>query len=309
MLILTKFCHNFITWNVTLAVPSTDLLTLQLHALFKLNSGLAADKALFNLQLVATHISFMLSHNSEEPVCGFTPFVYYAFNFYFGGERLYLICQVPFFSLKNLPQCEFYLYYIHFSNFVVWISYVSLSLCIGLPIIICHNFATELCITKGQEGYVYGWKSAIGSKKQCILDTLFVKLKNPPLPVQFNGLPENVVLITASTNVVKAALLKDTGVQISRTQVQVLVNFSMTDFGSQGKTHPNNVVDLNNLLIYQSYYTALSRSATAQSTVILQGFDLHKITGYASGALCQEFHELELLDEITALNYNKIACR
>src|ERR1700678_211742 len=181
----------------------------------------------------------------------------------------------------------------------------KLSLCIGLPIMIRHNFATELCITKGQEGYVYGWQSTIGSKKQRILDTLFVKLKNPPSPVQFNGLPENVVPITASTNVVKAALLKDAAVQISRTQVEVLVKFSMTDFGSQGKTCPNNPVDLNNLLTHQSYYTALSRSDTAQGTVILQGFDPHKITGYASGALCQEFRELELLDEITALNYSK----
>ena len=168
-----------------------------------------------------------------------------------------------------------------------------------------HNFATELCITKGQEGYVYGWQSTVGSKKQRILDTLFVKLKNPPSPVQFDGLPKNVVPITASTKVVKAALLKDTAVQISRTQVKVLVKFSMTDYGSQGKTHPNNVVDLNNLLIHQSYYTALSRSATAQGTIILQGFDPQKITGYASGALCQEFRELELLDEITALNFSK----
>ena len=104
---------------------------------------------------------------------------------------------------------------------------------------------------------------------------------------------------------VKAALLKDAAVQISRTQVEILVNFSMTDFGSQGKTRPNNPVDLNNLPTHQSYYTALSRSATAQGTVILQGFDPHKITGYASGILHQEFHELELLDEITALNYNK----
>jgi hypothetical protein len=79
----------------------------------------------------------------------------------------------------------------------------------------------------------------------------------------------------------------------------------MTDSGSQGKTHPNNVVDLNNLLTHQPYYTALSRSATAQGTVILQGFDPHKITGCASGALCQEFCELELLDGITALNYSK----
>ena len=142
-------------------------------------------------------------------------------------------------------------------------------------------------------------------KKQCVLDTLFVKLKNPPSPVQINGLPDNVIPITASTNVVRAALLKDTAVWISRTQVEVLVNFSMTDFGSQRKTHPNNPVDLNNLLTHQSYYTALSRSATAQDIVILQGFDPHKIIGYVSGALHQEFCELELLDEITALNYNK----
>ena len=104
---------------------------------------------------------------------------------------------------------------------------------------------------------------------------------------------------------VKAALSKDTAVQISRTQVEVLVNFSMTDFGSQGKTPPNNVVDLNNLLTHQSYYTVLSRSATAKGTIILQGFDPHKITGHASGALHQEFCELELLDEITTLNYNR----
>ena len=76
---------------------------------------------------------------------------------------------------------------------------------------------------------------------------------------------------------------------------QVLVKFSITDYGSQGKTCPNNVVDLNNLLTHQSYYTALSRSATAKGTIILQGFDPHKITGYASGALSQEICELQIV--------------
>ena len=101
------------------------------------------------------------------------------------------------------------------------------------------------------------------------------------------------------------AALEDAAIQISRTQVEILVNFSMTNFASHGKTCPNNVVDLNNLLTHQSYYTALSRSATAKDTIILQGFDPRKITGYVSGALHQEFRELELLDEITALNFNK----
>ena len=42
----------------------------------------------------------------------------------------------------------------------------KLSLCIDLPIMICHNFATELCITKGQEGYAHRCQSTIESKKQ-----------------------------------------------------------------------------------------------------------------------------------------------
>jgi hypothetical protein len=77
----------------------------------------------------------------------------------------------------------------------------------------------------------------------------------------------------------------------------------MTDFASQGKTRPFNVADLNNLSTHQAYYTALSRSATAGGTLILQGFDPRNITGGCSGALRQEFRELELLDEITLCRY------
>jgi hypothetical protein len=42
----------------------------------------------------------------------------------------------------------------------------------------------------------------------------------------------------------------------------------------------------------------LSRSSSAAGTIIIQGFDAKKITGGCSGALRQEFRELELLDEI-----------
>lgn len=73
---------------------------------------------------------------------------------------------------------------------------------------------------------------------------------------------------------------------------------------SQGKTRIKNPVDLSSARSHQSYYTALSRSATAAGTVILQGFDTYKITGGASGALRQEFRELEMLDDITTLRYN-----
>ena len=158
-------------------------------------------------------------------------------------------------------------------------------------------------MTRGQEGFVYGWQSKQGPNGQVMLDTLFVKLKDPPTLVEVPGLPENVVPVYPTTTNIIAALPTDEKFHISRTQVEVLVNFAMTDFASQGKTRPENPADLNNLKSHQSYYTALSRSATAEGTLILQGFDPRVITGGCSGALRQEFRELELLDEITRLRY------
>ena len=58
-----------------------------------------------------------------------------------------------------------------------------------------------------------------------------------------------------------------------------VAQLSMTEYTSQGKTIPQNPVNLSNCGCHQSYYTCLSRSATASGTVI------------------------ELLDEITKLRY------
>jgi hypothetical protein len=74
----------------------------------------------------------------------------------------------------------------------------------------------------------------------------------------------------------------------------------MTDYTSQGKTRPKDPVDLSSCRSHQSYYTCLSRSATASGTVIVQSFSPQLITSGASGYLRQE---LELLDEITKLRY------
>ena len=81
----------------------------------------------------------------------------------------------------------------------------------------------------------------------------------------------------------------------------------MTDYASQGKTRPNNPVHLNNCNGHQAVYTCLSRSSTAAGTIIVQAFSDSLITGGCTGYLRQEFRELDLLDEITALKYeNKI---
>ena len=80
----------------------------------------------------------------------------------------------------------------------------KLSLCLGLPVMIRHNYATEICMTRGQEGYVVGWQSKIGTKGQRTLDTLFIELKNPPAEVHIDGLPKNVVPLYPTTNSILA---------------------------------------------------------------------------------------------------------
>ena len=64
-------------------------------------------------------------------------------------------------------------------------------------------------MTRGQEGFVHGWQSKQGSNGQTVLDTLFVKLKNPPTCVNVPGLPENVVPVYPTTTNISAMLPND----------------------------------------------------------------------------------------------------
>ena len=179
----------------------------------------------------------------------------------------------------------------------------KLSLCIGMPVMLRNNDATELCITKGQEGTVAGWQSCLGPHGKLVLDTLFVRLTSPPHAVKLDGLPENVVPIPKMSHTIECTMKSDQIRKVEREQCCVLPNFSMTDYGSQGKTRPYNPVDLQHSNSHQSYYTCLSRSATAEGTLIVQSFQPSVITGGCSGWLRQEFRDLELLDEITRLQF------
>ncbi|EAU89805.2 hypothetical protein CC1G_09387 [Coprinopsis cinerea okayama7 len=164
-----------------------------------------------------------------------------------------------------------------------------LKICYGLPVMIRYNDATELCITKGQEGRVVGWDEGEGSHGKPILETLFVELIDPPSKVQIPRLTVNVVPIPKSSNRVECLMPNDSVVRVERTQVNILPNFSMTDYASQGKTRTYNVIDLTHCKNHQSYYTCVSRSASAAGTAILQGFDTEKITKGINGYLRQEF--------------------
>jgi len=172
-----------------------------------------------------------------------------------------------------------------------------------MPVIIRNNGATELHITKGQEGHVLKWQTGKGIHGQLVLNTLFIRLDKPAKTVKIDGLPEIVVPITRGSKNTECTFSSDLKEYIHRSQAWVLPNFAMTDYTSQGKTRLKNPVDLSNCQSHQSYYTCLSRSATSSGTVIVQSFSPQLITCGASGYLRQEFRELELLDEITKLRY------
>ena len=172
-----------------------------------------------------------------------------------------------------------------------------------MPVMIKVNEATECCVTNGAEAVVVGWTSHEITQEKQALDTLFVKLTAAPIPLQLDGLPENVVPLTHLNRKVKCKLPNGMLLEVNRDQVPVVPNFSMTDFASQGRTRPNNVCDLQNCRSHQSVYTCLSRGSTLKGTIIILPFDTSKFTGGISGSLRQEFRELELLDEITNCRY------
>lgn len=180
-----------------------------------------------------------------------------------------------------------------------------LGLCVGMPVLIRNNSATELGITNGQEAAVHAWQTALGMRGQPILDAVFVELIKPPAPVKLPGLPLNIVPILPTTNSqLLCSLRGGTKVLINRTQVEMLPNFAMTDFASQGKTRDFNVVDLQACRSHQSMYTALSRGTCAEGTILLRDFSPSIVMNGISGRQRQEFRELALLDEITDLRYN-----
>jgi hypothetical protein len=181
-----------------------------------------------------------------------------------------------------------------------------LRLCRGMPVIIRYNNATELCITRGQEARVVGWTysliPAFHDRKR--LEVLYVELTKPPHSVKLPNLPINVVPLTRMAQSVEARLPSDLYMTLSRSQVPVLPNFSMTDYSSQGKTRDFNVIDLKNCKNFQAAYTCLSRGTSVDGTLILHDFDDVKLTRSLDGELRQEFRELNYLDLITDMRYH-----
>ena len=181
----------------------------------------------------------------------------------------------------------------------------KLTLCIGMPVMIKYNEATECSVTNGADSVVVGWQSTYLYDVQA-LETLFVRLLKPKEVIQLEGLPVNVVPIRCSERQITCRLPDDSEISITRRQVPVIPNFAITDYVSQGKTRPLNIIDPKYLETYQSIYTALSRGSTSSGTVLLREVNPTRVQGglkMKHGDLFREMQQLELLDDITTQQY------
>ena len=183
----------------------------------------------------------------------------------------------------------------------------KLTLCLGMPVMIKHNEATECSVTNGTDCVVVGWQSTTAYDVST-LDTLFVRLLKPKEIVQLEGLPINVVPIRCLERRITCRLPDDSEITITRRQVPVILNFAITDYVSQGKTRPLNVIDPKYLETYQSTYTALSRGSKSSGTVLLREVNPTRVQGglkMRHGDLFREMQQLELLDDITTQKYQR----
>ena len=146
----------------------------------------------------------------------------------------------------------------------------------------------ECCVTNRVEATIVAWKETYLhhlSETLPVLNVLFVKLTNPPQASKLEGLPSNVVPLTQTSTTVECQLPNGDVQTICREQINVLPNFAMTDYASQGRTRLNNVLDLMGCSSHLLYYTCFSHSSTVSGTVVIKGFNPGIIQGGVSGWL------------------------
>ena len=243
-------------------------------------------------------------------------------------DKINLLCSEKYISEQKLESCDFYsvdkLVSSKNNQFSLMTTSLQkqlwdtlpvdsehlpgkLTLCLGIPVMIKYNEATECSVTNGADCIVVGWQSTTVYDIRT-LEIIFVRLLKPKEPIQLEGLPINVVPIRCLERQITCRLPDDSEIIIIRKQVPVIPNFAITDYVSQGKTRPFNVIDPKYLETYQSIYTALSRGSTSSGTILLRDINPVRIQGglrMKHGDLFKEMQQLELLDDITTQQYQR----
>ena len=179
----------------------------------------------------------------------------------------------------------------------------KLTLCVNKPVTIKYNYDTSHCITNSAEGTVHSWD---GYEKDGhnYLNVLYIKLTGKGHDMKYHEhLPLGVVPLTPITRNFTIKIKKKL-VTVRRTQVAAILNFAITDYGSQGKSRPWNIFSVADCTDHFHFYVMASRSTQLQQTAILGKLNWKIITENPDIDYIKFLMVMEVLDFATEHCYN-----
>jgi len=197
----------------------------------------------------------------------------------------------------------------------------SLSLAIGMQVLVTFNIQTDLDLANGARGSIVG---IVLHPEEERCDDKVVSLKFPPLCVlvkmdhtrapRFPGLPPDVVPIEPITRTMKLSLttrsqnrsssiLSNETVQrtVKRQQLPIIGAYTFTDYRSQGQTISSTMIDIakpptgGDLSLF-NIYVSLSRCKGRHTIRILWGFEKSMLFKTVDTQLLLEDERLQQLD-------------
>jgi hypothetical protein len=139
----------------------------------------------------------------------------------------------------------------------------ELTVFCNMKVMLTHNIATSIGLSKGTKGRVIDWNE----------DVIFFK-SDLEIPLTFKGLPANVVPIQR----VISRFNFNGGIKISRSQFPIIPAYSLTDYRAQGDTYQTAIIDLRipptgGWSSYEAIYVMLSRVSNLHGLFILSEFE------------------------------------
>ena len=175
----------------------------------------------------------------------------------------------------------------------------KLELTTHKPITIKYNYDVGNSITNAAEAIVHSWDGYEQNGKN-YLNVLYVQLLGRGSLKKFHPeLPTGVVPLTPITRSFKLKY-KTSSLIVSRTQVAAILNFSITDYGSQGKDKPWNIFSVTDCSDHFHFYVMASRSTHHLQTAIIGEINWDIITSQPNIEYIKFLMVMEVLDFATS---------
>ena len=136
------------------------------------------------------------------------------------------------------------------------------------------------------------------------MDVLYVQLKGNGSEQQYHPeLPTGVVPLVPMTRTIKVKI-KAKVITVIRKQVAAILNFAITEYGSQGKDKPWNIFSVQNCTDHFHFYVMASRSTHHLQTAILGEINWDILTNKPDIEYIKFLMVLEVLDFATDYCFN-----